>query len=50
MPTALCVRTRRLMATFLTRSPGSDLNEEGPDVSWDDDGVKAELEGRVLAL
>ena len=46
-PVTSRVWTRRLMAAFLTRPPWSDLNKEGSDVSWDNDGVKTEPEGRV---
>ena len=42
-------RTRRLMAMLLTRTPGSDLNEEGSEVGWDGNGIKAEPEGGVFA-
>ena len=41
-PSSSRVRTSRLIIAFLNSSPGSDVNEEGPDFGWDANAAEAE--------
>jgi hypothetical protein len=42
-------RARRLMVISLANCAGSNVNEEGPDLLWDNDRAKEELSGGVAA-